>query len=199
MAPGFDRRFTKAVSVDMPNTITVDLHRTLVLGPFGISAKVNELFQNDRHCQIGGRPVRILSQEHAFVHACMHAALGDWPPRLVPLRDVGQFLIAADLDLEQVFATAHRWRVEAPVTYAISEANRRFGPFDTPAVRWAQDTRPGVIARQALCVSNMLCTHNSDQARQFLVVITIGKGISEQLRRFYNFECLISVTKINAH
>jgi hypothetical protein len=100
MTHGFARRmasprrsfddFIKAVCLVASDGMQLDLHQTLAPGPFGIRVNTDALFEGSDSVALGGSRFACLDREHSFVHACMHAALGDRSPRLVALRDVAQ-------------------------------------------------------------------------------------------------------------
>ena len=87
---GFDARFSKGACLERADDLELDLHRTLAPGAFGLRLGGAELFAT--RAAVSSRSPRKaiagIDRELAFVHACFHAALGDFPPRLVPLRDV---------------------------------------------------------------------------------------------------------------
>lgn len=140
--PGFDRRFTKAASVVMPDGLSVDLHRTLVLGPFGLSIRLEDLFLSPGSMTLSGHSIATFNAVTACVHAGLHAALGDWPARLVPLRDVAQFAYLPGLDTGDVVATARSWKADTPLAAALTETERRFGRLDTDLTQWARSHSP---------------------------------------------------------
>jgi hypothetical protein len=108
--PSFDRRFTKAVSLRATDGLEIDLHRALTPGPFGVLIDVDEAMAAppDR-VEIAGHQLRCLNIEFSLVHACAHAALGDTPPKLVPLRDVAQ-LVRSSVDTAAVIEMMERFR-----------------------------------------------------------------------------------------
>ena len=109
--PGFDPRFGKAAAFVTDNDLEVDLHRTFVLGPFGVAINLDDLFDGANTLMIGDRKLQALPVEAALLNACYHAVLGFWPPRLVPLRDVIEILRFPHLDVERVRArTCLAWR-----------------------------------------------------------------------------------------
>ena len=55
----------------------IDVHRTFVAGPFGLTIDLDELFRSAATVSIGGRELPVLDRESRFLHACFHAALGD--------------------------------------------------------------------------------------------------------------------------
>jgi hypothetical protein len=89
--PGFDARFAKGACLERADGLEVDLHRTLAPGAFGLRVAHLGLFgPAPRWFPLGTTKIAGLDDDLAFVHACFHAALGDDPPRLVPLRDVAE-------------------------------------------------------------------------------------------------------------
>lgn len=97
--PGFDARFAKGACLERADGLELDLHRTLAPGAFGLRLGRLDLFEPaPRWFAIGSTKLAGLDDDLAFVHACFHAALGDDPPRLVPLRDVAE-LVAAGVDV----------------------------------------------------------------------------------------------------
>ena len=97
--PGFDARFAKGACLERSDGLELDLHRTLAPGAFGLRLARVDLFASaPRWFQVGIAKVAGLDDDLAFVHACFHAALGDDPPRLVPLRDVAE-LVRAGVDV----------------------------------------------------------------------------------------------------
>lgn len=57
-----------------------------------------------------------------FVQTCINAAVGDFPPRACSLRDVVQLAPGVANDLDEVIATAVRWRVGLAVRRAVELA-----------------------------------------------------------------------------
>ena len=94
-----------------PDGAQVDLHRTLATGPFGMTIAPADLFGPTECFTVGGVVLPALGREVRFLHAALHAVLGDSPPRVGSLRDVAQIGTHADLDHEGVIETAARWRV----------------------------------------------------------------------------------------
>ena len=132
--PGFDRRFDKGTTLRGPN-FEIDLHRTFVLGPWGLRVQLDELWASASSFTIGGHELTALSTPHRFLHACYHAALGDWPLRLGSLRDVAELHPA---DEPAMLALAHRWGVQAVVAAAVADSMRLLGiPVAGELREWA--------------------------------------------------------------
>jgi len=149
--PGFTQRFGKGVAISI-GPLDVDLHRTLAPGPFGLTIALDDLFDTPpTRCRIGGRELHGLGATPRFLHACVHAVLGDRIPRLVPLRDVGQLALTTPLDLDDVLATAERWRCRAVVQRASRLARHALGLTTLgPLDEWATDYRADRFERSAL-------------------------------------------------
>lgn len=125
--PGFDRRFDKGLTLIPPAGFELDLHRTFVLGPWGRAVDLDGLWDSGQEFHLGGHPLRALSQPNRFMHACYHAALGDWPLRLGSLRDVAEMLRRLDRDGAQVRRLAADWGAEAVVAAAVADSRRLLG------------------------------------------------------------------------
>jgi Uncharacterised nucleotidyltransferase len=137
--PGFDRRFDKGTTLVSPAGYELDLYRTFVLGPWGVLVDLDGLWDGGQEFTIGGRPLRALSRANRFLHACYHAALGDWPLRLASLRDVAEMLRGVDQNDEVLTRLAADWGVEAVMAAAIADMQRLLGISTTGELSsWAQ-------------------------------------------------------------
>ena len=124
--PGFDRRFDKGMTLIPPAGYELDLHRTFVLGPWGVVIDLDQLWEEGSEFMLGGHTVHALSRPNRFLHACYHAALGDWPLRLGSLRDVAE--IAERMDgAAAVRGIAESWGAEAIVAAAVADSRRLLG------------------------------------------------------------------------
>jgi len=148
--PGFDRRYGKGVCLIRDDGAQIDVHRTLASGPFGMTIDADELFGAPVWFRVGDVELPALPREQRFLHACVHAVLGDSPPRLAALRDVAQIGSHPTLDLEVVNATATRWRIGVVVARAVDEAWCRFDLAQSDLVRWARVYRPSRFEDRAL-------------------------------------------------
>lgn len=136
--PGFDRRFDKGTTL-LGRGYELDLHRTFVLGPWGLLIELEDLWRDGgAEVVVAGRTIRALSRDTRFLHACYHAALGDWPLRLSSLRDVAEMLRRIGDDAGPVRELAARWGVEAIVAAAVADTCRLLGIApETELARWA--------------------------------------------------------------
>lgn len=139
---GFDRRFSKGASFSMPDGVAIDLHRTFVLGPYGFTVDLEGILARGAQINVAGHVVQALEIHDAAAHACMHAALGQWPPILTPVRDVVEFLTHPSVDPVRVLERAAAWRIEAVVARAVSFAVELLGCPEMPLAGWARSYRP---------------------------------------------------------
>jgi hypothetical protein len=112
--PGFDVRFGKAAVHVTPEGHEVDLHRTLVIGPYGLWMQPDELFDRTEEFELAGRLLSRLNDTGLLLHACVHAALGQQAPFGQQLRDVRQVVAAGSIDVQAFEEWVDRWRL-APV------------------------------------------------------------------------------------
>ncbi|PZS25547.1 MAG: hypothetical protein DLM61_19835 [Pseudonocardiales bacterium] len=137
--PGFDRRFSKGTTFLSSTGYELDLHRTFVEGSWGLMINLDDLWDDGEEFEVGGRILRALCLPARFMHACYHAALGDWPPRLSSLRDVAQMLLVIGQNERDLRALAARWRAEAVLAVAVSDAWSLLGVAKSTATSvWAQ-------------------------------------------------------------
>lgn len=151
LRPGFDERFGREVLVRV-GAVELDLHRTLVDGPYGLWVPLGELFDDPVQFDLGGTALPGLGPVAQFVHSCLSAVLGDWPPRLIVLRDLAEMLVGgpgrAPVDAEAVLGCAKRWKAEAVVALAVRRTVDDLGLVcDHPLVEWARTYRPSIRDR----------------------------------------------------
>lgn len=125
--PGFVVRFGHTALHRSPEGLELDLHRTLVAGPFGQWIDPAELLRGTVSFSLGGRSLRRLDDTRRFLHACVHAVLGFAPPLLLPLRDVAQTGHSGSVDWELAASLARRWRIAAVVGEALGAAREALG------------------------------------------------------------------------
>jgi hypothetical protein len=122
--PGFDARFAKGACLERDDGLELDLHRTLAPGAFGLRlARLDLMAPAPRWFPVGSSKLAGLDNELAFIHACFHAALGDDPPKLVPLRDVAE-LVRAGVDVTTVLERMSRVGCTIVVQQALALVDR---------------------------------------------------------------------------
>jgi hypothetical protein len=125
---GFDERFGSAANFRREDGgIEVDLHRNLVLGPFGLWVESRALFEGVTDLPLWGRTFKRLNDSLLQLHACIHASLGGLPPLTVPVRDVAQVAHYGKVDWEALADQATRWKLRAVVRHAMQTASDVLG------------------------------------------------------------------------
>jgi hypothetical protein len=137
--PGFDRRFGKSFTYLLPGAFEVDVHRTFVMGPYGLTIDLDDLWHRGQTFRLGGRDLVAVSPEVRLLHAAYSAVLSNWPPRLRPRRDVAQMVLNGSYHADRVIAMAKSWRAEAVLATAINETWQAFDLADVTALTaWAE-------------------------------------------------------------
>jgi hypothetical protein len=145
---GFDERFGKASEFRREAGIEVDLHRTLVVGPFGLWIEPDTLFDGTTELPLWGQTFKRLDDTLLQLHACMHASLGWWPPLQVPVRDVAQVAHYGRVDWEALADRASRWKLRAVVRDSLRLASKDVGVgLPSEAERALTQTPSGQEAR----------------------------------------------------
>ena len=140
---GFDHRFGKEATMVGRDRVEVDLHRTLVIGPFGLTIDLPSLFDAPGSVTIGGRELPILDPDATFLHACYSVAIADDPPHLRSLRDVARIVLSRPPDVDRVLERARSWRAEAVVARALRVTWEMLPlPDGGPLLAWARAHRP---------------------------------------------------------
>jgi hypothetical protein len=147
--PGFEVRFGKgSVHRHPDDAIEVDLHRTLVLGPFGLWIDPEELLARRTTFELGGRTVGRLDDTAMLLNVAMHASLGRSEARLVPLRDVAQVADRGNVDWDTLSDWARRWHVRSVLQDAFSTAALTLGtPVPVHARRLMASDPPRIEVR----------------------------------------------------
>ena len=146
--PGFDRRFQKGVTMRSLSG-EVDLHRTLASPPFSLLIDETDLWDDPRSFAVEGIELATVSATVAFLHACIHAAVGG-AQRLVQLRDVLETFRVVDQELAA--SLVDRWRMRAVVASAAESAKSRLMIDDHPFLIWAEPIAQAVERQDRLLV-----------------------------------------------
>jgi hypothetical protein len=121
---GFDERFGKAATHSDESGLQIDLHRTLVVGPFGLWLDPNELLRYTGTFALGGRTIARLDATGLLLNAALHAGLGTSSPLLLPLRDVAEAARSPEVDWDRLAAWTKRWNLSAAVGHAFASVSR---------------------------------------------------------------------------
>lgn len=168
---GFDERFGKAASHTGPEGFSVDLHRTLVLGPFGLWMRPEELFATPDVFELAGRRFRRLDDTALLVHACMHASLGWLPLLLLPVRDVAQVVWNSQVDWDLFADRVRRWRLGAVVRHSFETASALLGAALPP------ETGSFAAARTKRRERRALSSYTSDRRSRGGTALSTFKAI----------------------
>lgn len=117
--PGWEARFGKAsVHVDPDDGIEVDLHRTLVLGPFGQWIDGDELMDHRAIFPLGGRDLPRLDDTGMLLNVALHASLGWTVPRIAPIRDTAELDANGVVDVSRLTVWTREWHLAAVIRRA---------------------------------------------------------------------------------
>ena len=148
----FDASFGKGATFTTASGLEVDLHLRFAVGRFGVTARMEEVFEHPSSFHLGGRSVPALSPEHRLIHACYHAVLGGFPS-LRSFRDIAQLLSASHVDWEAAREVASRWQAMTVLASALKMTDIFLElEVDHPALRWAADFRVPRCDRRTLAV-----------------------------------------------
>jgi hypothetical protein len=149
--PGFDRRFGKGTSLVSPSGEQIDLHRTIVTGPFAMLADPGSLFDSSTMLALHGRDLLALGPEERLLHACFDARIGDDPPLFLRLRDIVQVVLSHPLDIDRIEAISDIWKSQSVVAEAIRHAWTTLRVTDiVPLSVWAAGHRSTRTDRRRL-------------------------------------------------
>ncbi|HEX6357325.1 nucleotidyltransferase family protein [Actinophytocola sp.] len=172
--PGFDRRFDKGTTVRGAD-FEIDLHRTFVLGPWGVRVQLDALWDAGESFAIGDHRLTALSAPNRFLHACYHAALGDWPLRLGSLRDVAEL---HPTDERGLIDRATAWGVQAVVAAAVADSTRLLGLSTTGVLReWAVSYVPNQREERWLGLHTRT---NKTYAAQAIATLPVLPGLRDK-------------------
>lgn len=155
--PGYDVRFAKDIPLILDG-VAIDLHRTLVGGPYGFDLPIEQIFSRRRDVTIGSRVMPSLDPVDHFLHAAITAGAGDVPPRLVTLADMIRLRQDPAFSTEMFFDRAPRWGQGIPIAYAVRLVGSMLEPSGRRVLsEWATTVRP--TARQRLVHTAYLSRH----------------------------------------
>jgi hypothetical protein len=150
LRPGFDDRFGKEVMLEI-GALELDLHRTFVEGAYGLTIGLDDLFAPPYRFPLGVTELEALPMPQRLLHASYAAALGDWPPRLMSLRDLAQVVHREKPNLLDVILMAREWQCEPVVARAVLLAWDTLAlTAEPPIVTWARGFTPTARQRRML-------------------------------------------------
>lgn len=178
--PGFDARFEKSFMYLAPLGYELDMHRSLVSGPFGHTLEPDDLFDSEERLTLGAATLPALAREERFIHACLAFLVGDPQPRPRPARDVAQALVHPSLDPDRVLDLAHTWQVAIVVARAIQVARARLklDLSEYALAIWADEYLPR--PREVRFLDCYIGAHKSYAHRAVGALVAI-KGIEPRL------------------
>lgn len=147
---GFDERFGKASLHRDGDGLQVDLHRTLVIGPFGLWIDPDVLFGGAVSFGLGGHRLKRLGDTELLIHACVHASLGWSPPLILPLRDIAEIGRQRRIDWDRFDELVSAWRLFAVVRHSVQALERRLGIVAPELAAAAANGRATRAERRAL-------------------------------------------------
>ena len=171
--PRFVERFGHTALHRSRENLEIDLHRTLIPGPFGQWIDPGALMARTVSFSLGGRSLRRLDDTALLLHACVHASLGARPPLLLPVRDVAQVIASAQLDWELLAEWGRRWRLHAVLRHALETASGMLR-WEIPAQARQLMTDPRRRERRAL---EAYTTSRRNKGGQTLETVWAIRGI----------------------
>jgi len=125
--PGYDARVGKAVALQHPGGVVIDLHRTLAAGNASDGVDVDEIVAARRQVPIGSHAVPAPSWEAHLVECALHAVVGDGLARPLSLRDIAEVAHHPSLDPGITAELALRWQVAELVGLGLRAARDSLG------------------------------------------------------------------------
>ncbi len=145
---GFDRRFGKGATLRTAAGFEVDLHRTFVQGPWGLTVELADLWEDSRPIEIGGRTLPALTDGARLLHAAIHATLGhQLTVPYLPSRDLAEMLLFGEAAAaDDARRLAQRWQMEAVLAEAVTLAWTVLELADVTALSaWAEAYQPSEL------------------------------------------------------
>jgi hypothetical protein len=173
-APGYDGRVGKALTLQHPGGVVIDLHRTLAAGNAGEGIDVPELLAGRRQVRVGSQSVPAPSWEAHLIECALHAVVGDGLARPLSLRDIAEVAHHPSLDPAAAAEMAFRWHVAELVGLGLRAARDDLGlelsnalaslayradvtaPDARPARNRLDDLRSGDLGRRATLARSLV-------------------------------------------
>lgn len=168
---GFDRRFAKGVTMYDENALSIDLHRTIASGWFGLRMNLDDLFASPVTFSVGGVRMQTLDRETSFLACCYNAVLGELGPRPRVSLDIAH--LARGLNLDRARELAQRWGGEAVMARAVIWSWDFLALPETDLSRWAASYVPAARDEQAIRAS----MPDRSSGEEALVALRAIKGL----------------------
>jgi hypothetical protein len=97
----------------------IDLHYALARGPYRWLVPSADLFTEPQTFPLGTRRLPAMASPQQFLHVCLHARVGNTPPRLLSIRDVAQCALHTDINWTVVQQLCAKWQISGVVSEAI--------------------------------------------------------------------------------
>ena len=176
--PGYDGRFAKSVTLRSPDDLELDLHRTLITGPFGFLLDLPGLWERAARIDVNGRTLNCFPPEENLLHMCCSAALADVPPRWSSLRDVAQLLCCGDVDNARFVDIVTKQRFGLAASIALETTAERLGlDASHELITWATNYEPTRSERRRLRVYR----DRRNFAAQSLESLLVLRGVRDRL------------------
>jgi hypothetical protein len=124
---GYDARVGKAVALQHPGGVVIDLHRTLAAGRAGEGIDVTEIVAAPRQVRVGPHTIPAPTWEAHLVECALHAVVGDGLTRPLSLRDIAEVAHHPSLDPGGAAELALRWQVAELVGLGLRAARDGLG------------------------------------------------------------------------
>ncbi|MFN2538028.1 MAG: nucleotidyltransferase family protein [Mycobacteriales bacterium] len=178
--PGFDRRYGKGASFRGDKGFELDLHRTFVIGPFGVKIKLDSLWETRSTFALAGTQLHALGGDERFLNACYSAAISDAVPRMATQRDLAQMLLFGGVDRRRVRELAKDWGAEVVLARAVLESWRALQIADVTGLSsWAFRYRPEAHDKRDVA---LYTTPGVSYTAQSLATFGAIRGVRPRLR-----------------
>jgi Uncharacterised nucleotidyltransferase len=150
-APGYDARVGKAVVLQHPGGVVIDLHRTFAIADAGEAIDVQAVVSSRRAIAVGAHTIPAPSWEAHLIECTLHAVVGDGLARPLSLRDVAEVAHHPALDPEVAATLAVHWQVAELVGLGLQAARDGLEvELPDPLARLARSADVGTPASAAL-------------------------------------------------
>jgi putative nucleotidyltransferase-like protein len=167
----FDRRFAKGVTMYDENAMSIDLHRTIASGWFGLRMNLDDLFASPVTFSVGDVKMQTLDRETSFLACCYNAVLGEVGPRPRVSLDIAH--LARGLNLDRARKLAQRWGGEAVMARAVTWSWDLLALPKTDLSGWAASYVP--VARDERAIRASL--PNQSSGEEALMALRAIKGM----------------------